>query len=53
MKYIIRGDAIEIVEAENKEEANNLTYDAWREDIECQADYEAIEYDDETWEDMR
>jgi len=56
-KYIIRynsgyGDNYETVEAENEEKANDIAYEAWREDAESQADYDVIgEYTKELGED--
>ena len=49
MKFIIRyntgyGDNVEIVDAENIEEANRIAADAWYEDMQSQADYGALDF---------
>lgn len=56
MKYIIRwnidrmGDSTEIVEADSLDEARMMAYEAWRDDAEYHADYDAEEYSEEAWE---
>ena len=57
MKYIIRwsfgaqGDNYQVIEADTEEEADNAAYEAWRDDAESQADYEAMDYTEELAED--
>lgn len=58
MKYIIRwntgyGDSIEVIEANSHAEAEAVAYEAWHEDVQSHADFEALEYDEETWENMQ
>ena len=55
-KYIIRwnagyGDSYDVVEAESLEFADKDAYEAWRDEVESNADYEAMEYTDELAED--
>ncbi len=38
------GDNAEVFEAETLEEAQAAAYEAWREDAECQAEYQAHPY---------
>ena len=55
-KYIIKwntgyGDNYDEVEAKDEEEAEQIAYEAWRSDVEDQADYEAMEWTEELAED--
>ena len=55
-KYIIRynsgyGDMYEVIEADDDEEAEKAAYQAWRDDVENQADYEALDWTEELAED--
>lgn len=50
-KYIIYWDAgygqvADVVEADSKEEASKMSYEAWREDAENNAYYNAVEYNE-------
>lgn len=52
-KYIIKwntgyGDEFEVEEADSQEEAQKMAYDKWREDIERDADYDAVELTKDT-----
>lgn len=52
MKFIIRwnigyGDSVDIIEADNQELADREAYDLWRDEVEGDADYEALEYTEE------
>lgn len=56
-KFIIRwnvgyGDEYEVVEARDLDEANYLSYEAWREEAESNADNEAMEYSEELAEEL-
>jgi hypothetical protein len=56
MKYIIKWDVgygpnYEVVEADSIEAANQMAYDAWNDDAQSNADYDAIEYSEEYWRD--
>ena len=51
-KYIIRwnaayGDSYEVIEAKNLEEATDAAYEAWRDEAESNADYDAEEWTQE------
>ena len=55
-EYIIRwnygdGDQYELVEADSISSAEEMAYEAWREDAEDRADFEAMEATDELKED--
>lgn len=41
------GESAEIIEAETQQEAEELAYQAWREEAENQSDYQAIEFTEE------
>lgn len=48
------GDAFEVVEADSKEQAVNMAYEAWREEAESQASYSALPIEEaieESWVD--
>lgn len=54
-KWIIRwnsgfGDSYEVYEANSKEEADKIACDCWHDEVESNADYEAIEYTEENAE---
>jgi len=56
MKFIIKwntgyGDSYDVIEADNEELAERAAYEAWRDEAENQADYEAMEYTEELAED--
>lgn len=56
-KFIIQwntgyGDFHEVVEADNKDHALEMAYDAWRADAENNADYDAVPYSKEKAEDL-
>jgi len=49
MKYIIKwgagfGCSYDIVEAKNKDDADLMAYEAWKDEVESNADYGAQEY---------
>lgn len=55
-KFIIRhnagyGNSYSVVEAETMSEAEELAYEAWREEAESNADYDAMEYTEENCND--
>ena len=57
-EYIIKwnagyGENIELIEAESYDEALNAAYEAWREDTETNADYDAVIATEELKEDYR
>ena len=57
MQYIITwnsgyGNAAEVVEAENMEEAEQMAQDSCRQEFEDNATYEAVEYTEESAEDL-
>lgn len=57
MKFIIKyntgyGDSYEEVEAENIEDAERMAYEAWREEVEGQANYSAMKWTQELADDF-
>ena len=44
------GDDVEMVEAKNYDEAEALAEARWREDVEMNADYEVLEYNEDNCE---
>lgn len=54
-KYIIKWDAgygetVDVIEADSYDAALEEAYNAWKEDAECNADYEALEFNEENCE---
>jgi len=50
--YIIKwntgyGESVELLDCESQEEAQECAYANWREEVENQADYSAVEYSDD------
>lgn len=56
MKYFIKwdcgyGDMHDVVDADSREEADEMAYDAWKEEAETNASYSAEEFTQEVAED--
>lgn len=51
-KFIIRwnsgyGNSFEVVDADDIEDANEKAYSSWHDEVESNADYDAVEYTEE------
>ena len=57
MKFIIKwnagyGDNYDVIEAKNQEEAQKAAYEEWREEVESNAEYGAMEWSEELEEEL-